>query len=139
MDDSSDYNVLWIDRQEASSGANNQHNLLITALSSATAGLVGRLICHPIDTVKSKLQASDSLLSIRHTVRSTINQEGLIGLYRGLGGVLVGGVPGVALYISSYELSKDYLTQFNYNGQKPFQNNEFSVYMVSGLVAEASW
>jgi solute carrier family 25 (mitochondrial citrate transporter), member 1 len=66
-----------------------------TILGSATAGLIARVICHPIDTIKSRLQAGQS------AVRSL---EGFGALYRGIGAVLVGGVPGVCIYMTSYEV-----------------------------------
>ena len=66
-----------------------------TALGSATAGLVARVICHPIDTVKSRLQAGQSAFRA---------QEGIRALFRGLGAVVVGGVPGVCIYMTSYEV-----------------------------------
>ena len=66
-----------------------------TALGSATAGLVARVICHPIDTVKSRLQAGQSAFRA---------QEGIRTLFRGLGAVVVGGVPGVCIYMTSYEV-----------------------------------
>lgn len=66
-----------------------------TLLGSATAGLVARVICHPIDTVKSRLQAGQSAFR---------SLEGIGALYRGLGAVVVGGVPGVCIYMTSYEV-----------------------------------
>ena len=70
-------------------------DLYPTVLGSATAGLVARLICHPIDTVKSRLQAGQSAFR---------SLEGIGALYRGLGAVVVGGVPGVCIYMTSYEV-----------------------------------
>ena len=68
-----------------------------TLLGSATAGLVARVICHPIDTVKSRLQAGQSAFR---------SLEGIGALYRGLGAVVVGGVPGVCIYMTSYEVMR---------------------------------
>lgn len=67
-----------------------------TILGSATAGLIARVICHPIDTIKSRLQAGQSALR---------SLEGIGALYRGIGAVLIGGVPGVCIYMTSYEVT----------------------------------
>ena len=67
-----------------------------TIFGSASAGLIARVICHPMDTIKSKLQAGQSAF------RSI---EGIGALYRGIGAVVCGGVPGVCIYMTSYEVS----------------------------------
>ena len=81
-----------------SSCNNNDNFVLPTMLSGATAGLIGRLICHPIDTCKTRIQVNyqlqgDSLgpskehinmTSLRHVIRNTIALEGFRGFYRGL-------------------------------------------------------
>jgi solute carrier family 25 citrate transporter 1 len=66
-----------------------------TVLGSATAGLISRVLCHPIDTIKSRLQAGQPAF------RST---ESFRALYRGVGAVVLGGVPGVCIYMTSYEV-----------------------------------
>ncbi|CAN0310423.1 unnamed protein product, partial [Scytosiphon promiscuus] len=35
--------------------------------------------------------------------------EGVSGLYRGVGAVVVGGVPGTCIYLTTYEATKGYL------------------------------
>ena len=67
-----------------------------TILGSASAGLISRVVCHPIDTIKSRLQAGQSAF------RSV---EGIGALYRGIGAVVVGGVPGVCIYMTTYEVT----------------------------------
>ena len=73
----------------------NMKDFYPTVLGSASAGLIARVICHPIDTVKSRLQAGQSAFR---------SLEGVSALYRGLGAVVVGGVPGVCIYLTSYEV-----------------------------------
>ena len=67
-----------------------------TILGSASAGLIARVICHPMDTIKSRLQAGQSAFR---------SLEGIGALYRGIGAVICGGVPGVCIYMTSYEVS----------------------------------
>jgi solute carrier family 25 phosphate transporter 23/24/25/41 len=75
-------------------------------VGSALAGLLSRTIFHPIDTLKSKLQSKNpQYTTIHSTVKSTFRNQGLYGFYRGLGAVLVGGIPGVSLYLTTYEVS----------------------------------
>ena len=97
-----------------------------TVLGSATAGLVARFVCHPIDTIKSRLQAGQAV-----GIRSLDLRE-FRALYRGLGAVLVGGVPGVCIYMTSYEMSKSILSQ-----QRYFIDSSFLTYFTAGMIAES--
>ena len=69
---------------------------------------MSRLCCHPLDTVKARLPASENVAfrGILGTLSSTFRKEGLVGLYRGIGATVVGGAPAMALYMTSYEASK---------------------------------
>ncbi len=107
---------------------------MINILSSATAGVVGRLFCHPIDTIKSKLQANDSFRGMTDVVKTTIRNEGVAGLYRGLSAVVVGSAPGVCVYMSSYEESKRILST-----SELFRGKESLNFFISGMIAEAAW
>jgi hypothetical protein len=93
------------------------------------------MICHPIDTLKAKLQVSSSSnITIRSIVQTTMQTEGIAGFYRGVGAVLIGGVPGVCVYITTYEKCKQSLQSSEF-----FQNYPFYSYMISGIAAEALW
>jgi hypothetical protein len=109
-------------------------SLVVTCFASATAGLVGRSLCHPFDTLKAKLQLSESQQRIMSIARTTWSNEGIRGFYRGLGAVLAGGVPGVCIYITTYETTKARIQQ------NPFyQKYPFWTYAFSGMFAEAIW
>ena len=110
------------------------HESLVNLLASGSAGLLARCICHPIDTVKAKLQSVDSFRGIYDVVKKTARTEGLIGFYQGIGAVIVGGVPGVCVYMTTYEESKAQL-----NGLPLLQRFPFLVYFGSGMIAEAAW
>jgi hypothetical protein len=86
----------------------------------ATSGFFGRLICHPLDTCKARIQAPPSfgykVTSVWQVFKNTFASEGLAGLYRGIGVVTIGGVPGACMYFTSYEVSRRrvaYLTDNN--------------------------
>eukprot|EP01036_Dinobryon_divergens_P040881 gene40881-54124_t len=67
-----------------------------TLLASASSGLVGRILCHPFDTCKARLQAPLNFAgynTVFNTFRRTVSEEGVKGLYRGIGAVLMGGIP----------------------------------------------
>ncbi|RYH29835.1 solute carrier family 25 protein [archaeon] len=112
----------------------HDESLLLTCLASGSAGLVGRMLCHPMDTIKAKLQSVESPTSFLRIVRDTWRKEKINGFYRGIGAVLVGGVPGVCLYLSSYEYCKQQLETTPLSQQYPFYK-----YMLSGITAEAIW
>lgn len=93
-------------QQSASSSS-----LLHDVLGSATAGIISRLVTHPLDTVKARLQAppppssasSGSYASYRGPIDalvSTYRNEGIRSLYGGFGAVIVGGESGTKLYIN---------------------------------------
>lgn len=75
-------------------------------LGSSTAGIIARLICHPIDTVKSRLQSGRLSFGseVIQTFRNTYKNEGIASLYRGLSATIFGGVPGVCIYLTSYDV-----------------------------------
>jgi hypothetical protein len=78
---------------------------------SASAGVIARVLCHPLDTAKSRIQAQStasghSMLyrSTLHALTNTLRYEGVRGLYRGFLITLVGSVPATCLYLTSYEV-----------------------------------
>lgn len=95
----------------ASEGATQEPSLTHTVLGSAMSGFMSRLLCHPFDTVKARLQSTDAkrYRGLAHCLRLTLAEEGLRGLYRGFGAVAVGGTPAACLYLTSYELLKNLL------------------------------
>jgi hypothetical protein len=108
-------------------------SLLKNALSSSAASIIGRLFCHPLDTAKARLQAPGG-----HVFRGpwdalsqTARAEGIAGLYRGLGVVLLLGTPGTVMYLCSYDVVKARLLQGTAD------ENDFMVHFASGMSAEA--
>ncbi|KAF4325092.1 hypothetical protein BBO99_00000572 [Phytophthora kernoviae] len=96
--------------------------------------MIGRVFCHPLDTVKARLQASTatgqtiaSQLQLR-----TFSLQHLRGLYRGLGVSMLGSAPATCLYLTSYEVSKDALL-----GVESFKGSPSLLYLGAGMSAEA--
>ena len=79
--------------------------LHITLAASSMSSLVSRVACHPLDTIKSKMQAT-SRGSVATCISDTLAKEGMRGFYRGLGAATIIGVPAGALYFTSYEAFK---------------------------------
>jgi hypothetical protein len=111
--------------------------MVANALGSATAGIVGRICTHPLDTAKARLQAiypsssTASYQGVRHVLTQTFRTEGIRGLYRGFGAVMVGGTPGTVLYLCTYEKAKEVLSSSNSQ-----DTTDFVVHFGSGLFAE---
>jgi Mitochondrial carrier protein len=110
-----------------------QTDLLANALGSACAGIVSRVFTHPIDTAKSRLQARNSSVAYTGTadvLTKTFRSEGIAGLYRGFGAILVGGTPGTITYLCTYDIAKNQLQNAS-NGQA-----DFLVHFGAGMIAE---
>ena len=105
------------------------HETVVNMVSSAAAGIIGRLIFHPIDTVKANMQSLHSHLG--NTIKKESIGTSIRALYRGLGVVLVAGTPATICYFNTYEIAKSYLEKHTF-----LRNSEFSVYLCGGLCAE---
>jgi len=107
------WQVLEVSMGEDSKGVltNEAPLLKHTVLGSAVSGLVSRIPCHPLDTVKARLQSADGFRynGMVHCLKVTLAEEGIRGLYRGFGAVAVGGTPAACVYLTSYEALKTLL------------------------------
>ncbi|CAM9150188.1 unnamed protein product, partial [Phaeothamnion confervicola] len=115
-------------------------SLLDTCLGSSAAGIVARVFCHPLDTAKAMKILPHARLQIKggsdfrgtmHVLRYTMAQEGIRGLYRGFGAVVVGGTPGTCLYLTTYDVSKRALITV-----PVLHNNQFLAHFAAGMAAE---
>ncbi|KAI9189985.1 hypothetical protein H9P43_001418 [Blastocladiella emersonii ATCC 22665] len=76
--------------------------------ASSVAALAGRLISHPFDTVKTRIQA-DPRITTKHftpVLRRIYAHEGVAGLYRGLPIALAFSMPAVSTYLYVYDATK---------------------------------
>ena len=79
-------------------------------LGSAMAGILARLPCHPLDTIKARLQVQTSAAApayrgVWQGLAAIVRSEGLRGLYRGMGVTMIGSGPAGMLYFTSYEVA----------------------------------
>lgn len=142
---------------------NNENTMISNTVASACAGIISRIFTHPLDTAKARLQAppipsSIPYSNIIHTNRNsnymykgpidvitrTLRTEGIYGLYRGFGTVIIAGTPGTVCYLCTYEYSKQTLSNImNNNSETKTTNkntinnsNNFLVHFLSGMIAE---
>jgi hypothetical protein len=133
----------------SSSNKNDANAMISNTLGSAVAGIVSRIFTHPIDTAKSRLQAQytgtvTSSRQIPHyrgtldVLRKTFHSEGIRGLYRGFGAILVGGTPGTVTYLCTYEVAKNHLSKLksSYSSEEDSTSGDFLVHFCSGMIAE---
>lgn len=128
------------EKESASQSASivEQPRTVHTLLGSALSGLIARFPCHPIDTIKSRLQGSGGYRydSIRHCFRTTIAEEGVRGLYRGFGIVAAVGTPAACLYLTSYDVYKAKLLSLR--GSRDGTDLDFLGHFTAGMLAEAT-
>ncbi len=94
----------------------------VNALCGASAGVASGIVTCPLDVIKTRLQAQGSFRprtytgptrvvykGLTGTARVIWVEDGIRGLYRGLGPMLLGYIPTWAVYMSTYEFTKDLL------------------------------
>lgn len=82
-------------------------------VAGGTAGLFEALCCHPLDTIKVRMQlyrkSGKKPPGFVKTGISIVQKETFLSLYKGLGAVVIGIVPKMALRFSSYEFYRSLL------------------------------
>ena len=96
----------------------------INSFSGAVAGIASGIVTCPLDVIKTKLQAQSSFFprDLAHTgmrppamykgmlgtAKTIIRQDGVRGMYRGLGPMLLGYLPTWAVYMAVYDSSREW-------------------------------
>ncbi|ORZ03541.1 mitochondrial carrier domain-containing protein [Syncephalastrum racemosum] len=90
-----------------------KHDNLKHSVAGAGAGLVSSIVTCPLDVVKTRLQNQGRGLPGVILYRGTVgtlsriwNEEGIRGLYRGLGPTIIGYIPTWAIYFTAYDYCK---------------------------------
>mmetsp|Transcript_84528 Transcript_84528/g.262481 ORF Transcript_84528/g.262481 Transcript_84528/m.262481 type:complete len:297 (-) Transcript_84528:54-944(-) len=82
------------------------------------AGVCADVVVHPLSTLKTRLQVQGAITEgqgvgsyrgLGHALWSTVRSEGPLALYRGLGAVLAGAVPGQCLHLAGGEAARTLL------------------------------
>ncbi|QLG71467.1 hypothetical protein HG535_0B05090 [Zygotorulaspora mrakii] len=89
---------------------------VVNLLAGGTAGLFEALCCHPLDTIKVRMQiyrrVADSGTrppGFIKTGKNIYSEEGFLALYKGLGAVVIGIIPKMAIRFSTYEFYRTLL------------------------------
>lgn len=94
----------------------------ITPFCGASAGVASGIVTCPLDVIKTKLQAQGGFArrskqvvqakvlyrGMLGTGRTIWREDGIRGLYQGLGPMLLGYLPTWAVYMAVYDRSRDY-------------------------------
>ncbi|CRK88035.1 CLUMA_CG001821, isoform A [Clunio marinus] len=90
--------------------------LSVTMFAGASAGIMEHISMYPIDTIKTRMQSlSHANETIGHVFKEMVRQEGITRPLRGIGAVVLGAGPAHAFYFSTYEFTKEKLTELKFN------------------------
>lgn len=117
------------------------------ALAGALGGFTSGVVTCPLDVIKTKLQAQGGFLPVskgrhvghHHKLYSGLvgmggaiwREEGIRGLYRGLGPIVLGYLPTWAVWFTVYNKSKKYMADNH-------ARNQFAINFWSSIIAGAS-
>lgn len=94
----------------------------VNSICGALGGVASGIVTCPLDVIKTRLQAQGSFRrgpsyavgspllyrGMMGTARTIWKEDGVRGMYRGLGPMLLGYLPTWAVYMSVYDISKGY-------------------------------
>ncbi|CAL9235951.1 unnamed protein product [Arabidopsis halleri] len=113
---------------------NTSGNPIVHFVSGGLAGITAATATYPLDLVRTRLAAQRNAMyyqGIEHTFRTICREEGLLGLYKGLGATLLGVGPSLAINFAAYESMKSF-----WHSHRPNDSN-LVVTLVSGGLAGA--
>uniref|UniRef100_A0A3Q3Q3H5 Mitochondrial glutathione transporter SLC25A40 n=3 Tax=Monopterus albus TaxID=43700 RepID=A0A3Q3Q3H5_MONAL len=100
-------------------------------LAGAIARVGSATVISPLELIRTKLQSQkQSYRELMDCIRSAVEKEGRLSLWRGLGPTLLRDVPFSAMYWYNYERSKSWLCE-QYNTREP----TFAITFISGAVS----
>ncbi|MCJ1247992.1 hypothetical protein MMC30_005207 [Trapelia coarctata] len=99
-----------------SPGAKKPASAATNLIAGGGAGMMEALACHPLDTIKVRMQLSRRARApgakrrgFLTTGKEIVKRETPLGLYKGLGAVLTGIIPKMAIRFTSYDIYKQFL------------------------------
>ncbi|KAB2596187.1 mitochondrial substrate carrier family protein B-like [Pyrus ussuriensis x Pyrus communis] len=81
-------------------------DLCVHFVGGGSAGITAASVTYPLDLVRTRLAAQTNVMyykGIWHTLQTITRDEGILGLYKGLGATLLGVGPNIAISFSVYE------------------------------------
>lgn len=103
------YMVTGMENQQR--GSSISSNVFVHFVAGGLAGITAASATYPLDLVRTRLAAQTKVIyytGIWHTLRTITADEGILGLYKGLGTTLVGVGPSIAISFSAYESLRSY-------------------------------
>lgn len=99
---------------EKSTSSNQRAEALKDILFGSLAGIIGKTIEYPFDTVKVRLQSQSERAPLRYTgpldcLRQSIHADGVSGLYRGISAPFIGAAIETSSLFFSYRVAQDLL------------------------------
>ncbi|KAF9432680.1 hypothetical protein BGZ76_010464 [Entomortierella beljakovae] len=118
--------------------ARDKKSPLTNLIAGGTAGFMEALICHPLDTIKVRMQLSKNAarnatggkLSFVGVGLRIIKKESPLALYKGLGAVTAGIVPKMAIRFTSFQYYKDWMVD---KEGHPWKLNNFWAGLMAGV------
>lgn len=109
----------------------------LDVLLGSTAGMVGKLIEYPFDTVKVRLQSSTRYAGPLDCFTQSLRTEGVSGLYRGISAPMFGAAIETSSLFFSYRLAQDALEQTLYHGKSKDEPLPLTALIACGAVSGA--
>ncbi|EOA86353.1 uncharacterized protein SETTUDRAFT_169140 [Exserohilum turcica Et28A] len=114
-------------------------------LCGSAAGVVGKYIEYPFDTVKVRLQSQPDTVPLRYTgpldcFKKSLRQDGFLGIYRGISAPLVGAAIENSTLFFSYRIAGDALKASGIYPElmrHPERDLPYSGMLCSGMIAGA--
>ncbi|XP_010505387.1 PREDICTED: mitochondrial substrate carrier family protein B-like [Camelina sativa] len=100
---------------------NRSGNPIVHFVSGGLAGITAASATYPLDLVRTRLAAQKNAMyyqGIGHAFRTICRDEGLLGLYKGLGATLLGVGPSLAINFAAYESLKSCWQSHRQNDSK---------------------
>ncbi|GAV89961.1 Mito_carr domain-containing protein [Cephalotus follicularis] len=98
--------LLYMIPDIESRGKNMGADLCVHFVGGGLAGITAATATYPLDLVRTRLTAQTNVMYYRgifHTLQTISREEGVLGLYKGLGATLLGVGPSIAISFAVYE------------------------------------
>ncbi|KAJ8765858.1 hypothetical protein K2173_020374 [Erythroxylum novogranatense] len=99
--------VPGLESQKANMGG----DLFVHFVGGGLAGITAASATYPLDLVRTRLAAQTNIIyyrGISHALRTICRDEGVFGLYKGLGATLLGVGPNIAISFTVYETLRSF-------------------------------
>lgn len=134
------FTKLW--QEQFPSAANHSQDAVLRRLvAGGGAGMCACTLAYPLDLVRTRLSAQTTVKyynGIWHALSTIVKDEGLFGLYRGLGATLTQVAPSLAINYCAYETLRSYWMAHEPNRKSPTVSMSLASGSVAGLVSSTA-